>query len=155
MITDHDMVDAFGNTDSMDAAMGDAMDETVAEILNLVPPEHPGAPTVDPDDIDRVLAGHQISKCESEVAAGIKLSKHQKDVFHMLQDAAIGFGTTSPAATALLKCVSDVLLVHDPVTKKKVIAYLKRQHEEAGESEEEAAVAARLEYHGYATKNPQ
>jgi len=132
-----------------------SMDEAMADIFNVMPPEHSGDPTVDPADIDRVLAGHHIGKCDSEVAAGIKLSKHQKDVFHMVQDLAVGFGTTSPAATAFIKCVSDVLLVHDPVTKKKVIAYLKSRHEAEGKSEQQAAVAAGLEYHSYASKNPQ
>ena len=95
------------------------------------------------------------TQCNLSLLVICSFSKHQKDVFHTLQDLAIAFGTTSPAATALLKCVSDVLLVHDPVTKKKVIAYLKRRHEEAGETEQQAAVAAGLEYHGYARKNPQ
>jgi hypothetical protein len=68
-----------------------------------------------------VMQKHGLGSVEEE--EGIKLSHHQKDVFHALQQTSIGFGCSNSWAPLLLKCVANCLLVDDPETNTEQTQY--------------------------------
>ena len=95
---------------------------------------------------------HGLGSVEEE--EGIKLSHHQKDVFHALQQLSIGFGCSNSWAPLLLKCVANCLLVDDPETKESVLKYLQSEHEkQPGVNAASARLEATKQYHSFIRKN--
>jgi hypothetical protein len=120
-----------------------------------------GANHHDPDAIRETLkealtaAMHKHGLGSMEEEEGIKISHHQKDTFHALQQLSDAFGTSNSWSPLFIKCVAEVLLVDDPNCKRNVLQYLQSQHEKRGVSTVAAKLEASKQYHSYVRKNPK
>jgi hypothetical protein len=73
------------------------------------------------DDVDVV---DTTASDDPDVDLVIKPHPSQADVFHVEQNAAIAFTTTNSWSPIMLKMLSELLLVSDPVVTERVVEYL-------------------------------